>query len=769
MNKVEADVDVSRRLLARLRDVMAGGDSTQERLNKVVKLIADSLQGDVCSIYVMRAGEVLELFATEGLRQSAVHLTRMRVSEGLVGTVAAHGRSMVLADAWKHPSFSYRPETGEERYNSFMGVPIIRGSRVIGVLVVQNRDKRLYSDVEVESVQTVAMVLAESITSAQVVAREELLPTDGIGLLPLRLEGAPLSGGVGIGIAVLHNPEVRLVRLVAEDTGSELARLRDAQMAMQAELDAMLSGNGFAEDGTAHGVAGAAMGGDFRDVLQTYRMFAEDAGWLHRIGEAVRSGLTAEAAVQKVQDDTRHRMMQVSDPYIRERLHDLEDLARRLLRHLVGEEYNQQSYDLPDNAILVCRNMGPTELLDYDRSKLRGLIMEEGSATMHVVIVARALGIPVVGRVKDIGSIVENRDPLIVDGRHGQVFVRPSEDVREQFEASLASLQQKVETYRALRDLPNRSRDGVAVSVMLNAGLQMDMPHLAELNADGIGLYRTELPFMARPALPDVEAQTDLYTRIVDQAAGKPVIFRTLDVGSDKVLPYWHGPTEDNPAMGWRSIRITLDRPAILRHQLRALIRATAGRDLRIMFPMVADVSEIQQARAILDLELAREAARGVIPAAVHVGTMLEVPALLWQLPALMPHVDFISIGTNDLMQFLYAIDRMNVRLADRYDTLSPAVLKIIAALVTACDAAGVGLSVCGEMAARPLDALALVALGVRSLSLSASAYGPVKAMLLSLDVAAAQPYMQSLLDAPAHSVREKIRGFALDHGVVLG
>lgn len=765
MKKAKADIDVSRRLLARLRDVMAGGGVTQERLDKVVQLIADSLGGDVCSIYVMRAGEVLELFATQGLRQAAVHMTRMRVAEGLVGTVAAHGRAMVLADAWKHPSFSYRPETGEERYNSFMGVPIVRGSRVIGVLVVQNRDKRHYSEVEVESVQTVAMVLAELITSAQVISKEEILPADGIGLLPLRLEGAPLNSGVGIGVAVLHNPEVRLVRLVAEDTGLELTRLRDAQLAMHAELDAILSGNGFAEDGAP----GGAIGGDFRDVIQTYKMFAEDAGWLHKIGEVLRSGLTAEAAVQKVQDDTRARMMQVSDPYIRERLHDLEDLAHRLLRHLIGDEDNKQSFELPDNAILVCRNLGPTELLDYDRSKLRGLVMEEGSATMHAVIVARALGIPVVARIKDMCSMVENGDPLIVDGRHGQIFVRPSEDVREQFEASLASIQLKVEAYRALRDFPNRTRDGVAVSLMLNAGLQMDMPHLEALNADGIGLYRTELPFMARPSLPDVEAQTALYTRIVDQAAGKPVIFRTLDVGSDKVLPYWNGPEEDNPAMGWRSIRISLDRPAILRHQLRALIRAAAGRELRLMFPMIADVSEIRQARIILDLELARESAFGPPPSRVLVGTMLEVPALLWQLPALLPHVDFISVGTNDLMQFLFAIDRMNVRLADRYDPLNPAVLSIIADLVAACDKAGVSLSVCGEMASRPVDALALLALGVRTLSIGASAYGPVKAMLLSLNVTEAAGYVRGLCHSPAHSVREKIRGFALDHGVALG
>lgn len=754
MKKRDGDADVARRLLARLRDVMAGGGSAQDRLDKVVRTIAESLKAEVCSCYVMRAGEVLELFSTQGLRETAVHQTRLRVGEGLVGEVAAHGRALALADAWSHPSFAYRPETGEELYHSFMGVPIIRGSRVIGVLVVQNREERGYSDVEVETLETVSMVLAELLSAAKVVAREELLPADGIALLPLRLEGLGLAPGVGIGTAVLHEPQVRVGRLVAEDPEAELERLGIALQSLRQEVDAML-----AVDEVA---------GDFHDVLQAYRMFAEDHGWVNKISEAVHSGLTAEAAVQKVHDDTRVRMSQVSDPYIRERLHDLEDLANRLLHHLVGEESRSYIRDLPHDTILVCRNLGPTELLDYDRSKLRGLVMEEGSRTMHAVIVARALGIPVIARVKDVFAIVESWDPLIVDGDHGQVFVRPSEDVRETFEASLKARQAKLAGYAALRDLPAETLDGQSVSLMLNAGLLIDLPHLAEAGGDGIGLYRTELPFMARPSLPDVAAQSALYSRVLDQAEGRPVVFRTLDVGSDKVLPYWHGAPEDNPAMGWRSIRITLDRPAILRHQLRALIASAEGRELRVMFPMVAELAELRAAKAVLRMELDRAGLRGEVapPSSVKVGTMLEVPALIWQLPAVLKEVDFISVGSNDLVQFLYASDRGNPRMADRYDPLSPAVLMVLRDIVRAADAAGVSCSVCGEMAGRPLEAMALIALGYRTLSMSAGGIGPVKTMLRSMNVEVVRTYLEPLLTNGDHSLRHKLRDFAMDHGI---
>lgn len=748
---------VSRRLLSRLRDVMAGAGTPQERLDKVVKLIAANMVAEVCSCYVMRAGEVLELFATEGLMEEAVHKTRLRVGEGLVGDIAAHARPLALADAQTHPMFAYRPETGEEVYHSLMGVPIVRGGRVIGVLVVQNRTRRAYTEEEIETLETVAMVVAELVASGELVHKEELRPVDGNALLPLRLEGVRLNGGVGLGVAVLHQPRVTVQRLVAEDPAEESIRLREALATMRNRLDELFSSSDLSDDGEHH------------DVLETYRMFAEDAGWINRIHEAIQTGLTAEAAVQKVHGDTRVRMSQITDPYLRERLHDLEDLANRLLQHLMGDSSTAASCELPDDVVLVARSMGPTELLDYDRRRLRALVLEEGSPTMHVAIVARALDIPVVGRVKNVLDRVEQLDPIIVDGDNAQVFVRPSDDIQDMFQDSLRVRQERVAAYAAQKDVPAITLDGFNVTVMLNAGLLVDLPSLKATGADGIGLYRTELPFMARPSLPDVPAQTLLYSKILDQAEGKPVVFRTLDVGGDKLLPYWNSSEEDNPAMGWRSIRITLDRPAVMRQQLRALIRAAAGRDLHIMFPMVAEVAELIQARELLDRELAREGAMGgTLPSRVLVGTMLEVPALAWQLPALMAHVDFVSVGSNDLTQFMFAMDRGNPRISERYDTLSPAVLKFMSQLRLACDEADVLLSVCGEMAGRPLEAMALVGLGIRRLSMSAPAVGPVKTMVRSLSAQPLKQYIETLLDLPERSLREKLRSFAMDHDVVV-
>jgi len=747
---------VSRRLLARLRDVMAGGGTAEERLDKVVTLIAADMVAEVCSCYVMRAGEVLELFATEGLKKTAVHKTRLRVAEGLVGDIAAHARPLALADAQAHPMFAYRPETGEELFHSLMGVPIIRAGRVIGVLVVQNRTMRHYTDEEIETLETVAMVLAELVASGELVSRDELVPVDGNALLPLRFEGIKLNAGVGIGIAVLHQPRITIRRLVAEDPEAELERLKNALASIKNALDELFSRPEMRD-------------GEHRDVLETYRMFTEDKGWLGKIGEAIRSGLTAEGAVQKVHDDMRARMSQITDPYLRERLHDFEDLANRLLTHLSGGEEANPRGELPQDAILIARTMGPMELFDYDPKRLRGLVLEEGSPTMHVAIVARALDIPVVGRAKEVLDKVEPLDQVIVDGDNAQVFLRPSEDIRDIFYDAITQRQQRAAHYAKLRDLPAVTRDGVQVKLMMNAGLLLDMQHLHDSGADGIGLYRTELPFMARSSLPDVTAQTILYRKILDQAAGKPVVFRSLDVGGDKVLPYWNPYEEDNPALGWRSIRITLDRPAVLRHQLRALLRSASGRELRVMFPMIAEVAELVQARRILDLEVERERAAGrPLPERIKVGTMLEVPALAFQMDALLPLVDFVSIGSNDMTQFLFAVDRGNPRIAERYDALSPAMLSFIKIVAGKCDAAGVPLSVCGEMAGRPLEAMALIACGVRLLSVASPSIGPVKTMIRTLSVAPVRSYLDGLLNLPDRSLRDKLKSFAIDHGVVL-
>jgi phosphotransferase system, enzyme I, PtsP len=752
----QAAVPGSRRVLRRLRDTMAGSGTAQQRLNAVVHIIAGEMVAEVCSIYVMRAGEVLELFATEGLRPEAVHRTRLRVGEGLVGVIAASARPLALADAQSHPDFAYRPETGEEIYHSLLGVPVLRGGRVLGVLAVQNRTLRHYTEDEVETLQTIAMILAELVASGELVNPLELQQTTGIGMLPMRLEGVRIHGGLALGAAVLHEPRVFIRQVIADNPQAELQRLRRAVAAMQKAIDAMLESPDVAEDGEP------------REILESYRMFAADRGWLKRITEAVRSGLTAEAAVQKVQDETRARMNQASDPYLRERLIDLEDLANRLQQHLAGRPATAAAAALPDEFVLVARSMGPAELLDYDRARLKGLVLEEGSPTAHVAIVARALDVPVVGRVKDVLDRVETGDLVALDGDEAVVLVRPSEDVQQAVERRIAIRLGERLRYAALREVPAETRDGVRVALQLNSGLLIDLPYLDETGAEGIGLFRTELQYMMRDRFPTVEEQVALYRRVLDEAGERPVTFRTLDAGGDKLLPYMPDSSDENPAMGWRAIRIALDRPSLMRQQLRALIRAAAGRRLRVMFPMIAEIAELEAARGILELEMERAWRRDceAPPKAVEVGVMLEVPSLLFQLDMLMPRIDFLSVGTNDLMQFFFACDRGNPRVSERYDTLSPPVLRALRGVVSQCARHRVQLSLCGEMAGEPLDAAALVGIGFRTLSMSPAAVGPVKALIRSLDLAALGEFLAAWEALPTHSIRDKLRDFCADHGV---
>jgi phosphotransferase system, enzyme I, PtsP len=747
----------TRRLLRRLRDVMATAGAAQERLDRIVLLVAAEMVAEVCSIYVMRAGEVLELFATEGLRPEAVHRTRLRVGEGLVGVIAATARPLALADAQTHSDFAYRPETGEEIYHSLMGVPILRGGRVLGVLVVQNRTPRRYTEDEIEIAQTIAMIVAELIASGELVNPLEMAQSSSGALLPVRLAGLRLNEGLAIGPAVLHTPKLVIRQVVAEDIEAELDRLRRAISAMQSAIDDLVA--------TSRRLGA----GEHRDIIETYRMFAADRGWLNRITEAVRSGLTAEAAVQKVREETRTRMMQIADPYLRERLLDLEDLANRLQHFLAGGLVGGEMGVLPPEFILVAHSMGPAELLDYAHRRVRGLVLEEGSPTAHVAIVARAFDIPVVGRVEDATSRTEGGDIVIVDGDHGQVLIRPSEDMQQSVEEAIAARTRRRAYYETLRDQPAVTRDGVPIRLLLNAGLLIDLVQVAATGAEGVGLFRTEIPLLTRDAFPDVADQTGFYRRAFEQVGERQIVFRTLDIGGDKVLPYLSHAAEENPAMGWRAIRIGLDRPAMLRQQLRALLRAAAGRDLWVKFPMVAEVAEVEQARALLNLERQRAAAEGYAPPrSVKVGVMLEVPSLLWQLPELLKRIDFLSIGTNDLAQFLFASDRGNPRLADRYDLLSAPIVALLRDVVAKCAAANVLLSMCGEMAGSPVDAMMLIGLGFRTLSLTASALGPVKTMIRSLNAGGVAGYLDEIGERPDHSLRQRLEAYARDHAVAL-
>ncbi|WP_322097105.1 phosphoenolpyruvate--protein phosphotransferase [Pelagibius sp. Alg239-R121] len=746
----------SRRLLRLLRDLMKERGSSQMKLDKIVKLIAQDIVAEVCSIYVLRSGDVLELFATMGLKPEAVHQTRLHVEEGIVGQVAALALPLALSDAQKHPNFAYRPETGEENYQSLLGVPIQRAGRVIGVLAVQNVTPRNYTDEEVEALETVAMLLAELFAGGEIALLDETAAGDDGQGKPMRLDGLALNDGLAIGQAVPHTRGIVISQVIADDPEEERERLVTAVAEMRGAIDDLLARADIAELG------------EHREILEVYRMFAEDKGWIGRIDEAILSGLTAEAAVEKIQVDTRTRMAKVKDPYLKERLSDLEDLGNRLLHHLL-ELDGTGPQDLPDDMVLIARNLGPAELLDYDATRLRAVVLEEGSPTAHVVIMARALNIPIIGRCRDIVTSARPGDRIVVDADNEQVLLRPNEEVQATFASTIAERDRRKEIFAATRDLPPVTLDGLRIALNINAGLLIDIPHLHDSGADGIGLYRTEIAFMVRDTFPGVTAQTELYSRVVEQADGKPVVFRTLDVGGDKVLPYWQGEVDENPAMGWRAIRIGLDRPAVLRQQIRALLRASQGGELRIMFPMISDVAEFETARALLDREIEREGVKGrTLPSMVKAGVMLEVPSLYWQLPALLDKVDFVSVGSNDLFQFHFAADRGNPRLVRRYDVLAPGFLKLLHGIASQASAKQVALSLCGDMAAHPLEAMALLGCGFESLSMPAPSVAPVKTMIRSLNLAPLKTLLPSWLELPDHSLRDRLRSYAKEQGVEL-
>lgn len=746
----------AREILVNLHDVMAARTNAQAKLNQVVEIIGEALDSEVCSIYLLREG-VLELYATRGLLPEAVHVTKMALGEGLVGTIAQHGEVLNLDEAASHPDFAYKPETGEDRFHSFAGVPIIRRERSVGVLAVQHADPRRYADIEIEALQTVAMVLSELIANAGLI--DSAGPKDRpLSTATARLAGQRLVDGMAAGCAVYHQPRIHIEHTVAEDTEAERHRVYAAFDKMREQIDRIAREAEF------------GVGDEHQEVIETYKMFAYDEGWQRRINEAIDSGLTAEAAIERVQQRTRQRMRQIDDPLLADRMHDLEDLSNRLLRIVSGQMGTAAQLGLRQDTILIARNLGPAELLEYDRRRLKGVVLEEGSLTAHVTIVARAMGVPVLGRVRDVRRQVADGDLLLLDVSEGSLLVRPSTSMEEAFDAKLAARQKRKAAYAALRDVAPTTRDGHRITVMVNAGLRDDVAALDVTGADGIGLFRTEFQFLVSATLPQRERQQRLYKEVLDAAGERPVVFRTVDIGGDKALPYLtQDDDEENPAMGWRALRLALERDGLMKAQARALLEAAAGRTLNVMFPMVSEAWEFDEARALFEAQRAWIAQRGRrLPIEVRYGAMLEVPSLAYQLDLLLPKVQFLSIGTNDLTQFLFAADRANPKLAERYDWLSTSILRFLRDVVVPVRAAEVALTVCGEMGGRPLEAMALIGLGIERLSITPAAVGPIKAMLRSLDRAALMAHMADLLARPPRDLRAALVDWAAAQGVEL-
>jgi phosphotransferase system enzyme I (PtsP) len=697
---------------------------------------------------VLRDDGALELFATRGLKSEAVHITTLRLGEGLVGRIAAEAEPLSLDDAPSHPGFAYRPETGEDPFKSFLGVPVLRAGQTLGVLVVQNSERRVYGEEETEALQTTATILAEMIATSDF---ESLIkPGSDIDLRrPRTFDAVGFSEGIALGTVVLHDPRVIVSNFVADDTDQEKVRLESGIRQMRMSIDDMFNQGDM------------QMSSDHREILESYRMFAYDRGWVRRLMEAIDHGLTAEAAVEQVQNDTRARMMRQTDPYIRDRLHDLDDLANRLLRGLTGDG---PGIELPENAVIVARNMGPAELLEYDRSRLRGIVLEEGAATSHVAIVARSLGLVAVGQADSIVSMSETGDDIIVDGSAGIVHLRPPLDVEASYADKVRLSAKRRAHYAELRDRPAITLDGTKVTLLHNSGLVTDLPALEETGADGVGLFRTELQFMIASKMPRLSEQVELYTEAMRQAGDKPIVFRLLDIGGDKVIPYMRSASEENPAMGWRSLRLALDRPGLLRTQVRALLQAAGGRSLKILVPMVTETFEFRQAKAVVHKELARLKSSGHrAPEVLELGAMIEVPSLLFELDHLLVEADFASIGSNDLIQFLTAADRANPRVARNYDPIGLPRLRVFRHIVEAAERHGVPLTMCGELAGHPIEALALLSIGLTRLSMGPSSIGPIKEMVLGLDLPpVAEAVSRALADgSDGISIRELLQDLA--------
>ena len=743
----------SRQLLGRLRSVMAEDHAGQARLDQITALIADETHCEVCSVYLFRDEDTLELCATEGLNPDSVHQTRMRLGEGLVGRVAKYGKTINTADAPSERGFRYMPETGEESFSSFLGVPVQRLGETLGVLVMQSKEARKFSEVETETIEIVAMVLAEMAELGVFVGEGAALSARHSQ--PALFRGLSGQEGAAEGHVWLHEPRVVVTNPIADDPQRESERLQEAVDQLRVSVDQMLDG---------------AKGGDAEQmqVLEAYRMFANSKGWMRRIEVDISRGLSAEAAVEKEQSTARARMERVTDQYLRERLHDLDDLSNRLLRILTGQGA-QTGAEMPADPVLVARHIGPAELLDYGRS-LRGIVLEEGSVGSHAAIVARALAIPLVIHAAKATTEALNGDHILVDGDQGVVHLRPDESVVSAFRDKMAMYTQALERYASIREKPAKSRDGRVIALHMNAGLMADLPSLVGSGAEGVGLFRTELQFLTRSQLPKRGELSALYASVLDAAKGKRVIFRTLDIGSDKVLPYMAPQDEPNPAMGWRAIRVGLDKPGVLRMQIQALLRAANGRPLSVMFPFVAQSDEFHAASAEMEKAVAREKVLGhPLPETLETGAMLETPSLAFAPDKFFEDVDFLSIGGNDLKQFFFAADRENERVRKRYDTLNVSFLSLIEQIVNRCKAFDTPLSFCGEDAGRPIEAACFAAIGLNTLSMRPASIGPVKNMIRQLDLGELYEVICGARDRGEQSVRPAVmenlrkQGWAVD------
>ncbi len=757
----EQAAELSRNILSDLRDIMTSLDDDADKLQQIVDKIATRLDISVCSVYALRAGEVLELYATHGLSEEAIHLTRLRIGEGLVGLVAASKQVQNIGNIKEHPEFAFRPETHEEDYNSFLGIPLLRRGNLLAVLVIQSEQTDEFSANIVELMNNIAMFLNEFLVASKLINRDELLSVQGLHSGPVVLKGASLHNGVALGKAFVHRPAFSITEFVCTDSALAHQMLNEALEKMHHDLDEMLESQQKIENDVYNDNVHV-------EILETYNQIARDKGWIKRIHSAIDEGLSAIAAIRKVTKGIKAQLLSAQDPYLQERAMDFEDLSQRLTYYLMPDVNKTQYKEPQENFILFAKSIGPARLFDFNLKHLKGLVLAEATKSAHVTIVAKSLNIPVLSLNYDSFFKVETGDDICLDCIHHTLVMRADDTLKEHYRAVIHSREQLAQNFVPLSFRPAITLDNERVYLKANVGLRIDMEHYQRIEPDGVGLFRTEVPFMLRSNLPDINLQTEIYRDILDASLKRNVVFRTLDVGSDKVLPWRSVMEEENPAMGWRAARVSNDIPSLLRHQLRAFILAAQDRPLYVMFPMISDMDEWHFCNAILQAELKKHQQKGLaMPSDVKVGIMFEVPALMLQLDEMLKAVDFISIGSNDLTQFTFAMDRGSPVVGDRYDSISPIMLRFYLKILQRAKEYDVPVTLCGEISSDPVAALALIAIGFRELSMAPLGIPMVRDAICSVDLHALSQWIHpNLHNSNQAKFRINLKNWLQDHHV---
>jgi phosphotransferase system enzyme I (PtsP) len=726
----------------------------EQALSIIVSRVKGELTADVCSIYLrnQESGDLV-LMASDGLDPKSIGAVRLANNQGLVGLVSQRAEHINLDNAIEHPSFRYFAETGEERYHGFLGVPVIHHRQVLGVLVLQQRRKHRYDEDIVTFLVTIAAQLAGAIAHAELTGDIDALASPET-LELISLKGVPGAPGVAIGRAVVLQGQADIDKVpdrTVEDTVAEKKRFLQAVKAVKLEVREMVEN-----------MAEALPSADSA-LFDAYLMMLESQSLIQPILDGIAAGNWAPGALRDTATAHIRVFREMEDPYLRERAEDVRDLSRRLLQQLEQQPEQGKRSRYPRHTILIGEEITASMLAEIPPKSLAGVVSMRGSTTSHTAILARALGIPAVMGVSDLPVSRVGEREVIVDGYAGRVYINAPATIKREYRRLLKEEQELVEGLQGLRELPAESEDGYRIPLYANTGLLSDIAPSLNSGAEGVGLYRTEFPFMIRERFPGEDSQSELYRQVLQAFHPHPVTMRTLDVGGDKALPYFPI-VEDNPFLGWRGIRITLDHPEIFLTQIRAMLRANAGLgNLQLLLPMIATLDEFADANALIIRAHAELLEEGLDLPLPPIGAMVEVPSIIYQIDQLAARADFLSIGSNDLTQYLLAVDRNNPRVASLYDSLHPSVLLAVKAVIDGAKRQKTPVSICGEMAGDPMAALLLLGMGVDSLSMASSSIARIKWVIRSFSRRRARSLLKKMLEADNPQIIRREMGHALE------